>query len=145
MTGRVGSPGLAVEDVVSVALRFAGGAVGTVHHAYALPARGYRSRLALRGLDASIELGLDDELVLLTAGDRWLRARGTDDVRGARRRPGTAPAGARRCATSSTRSATAARPQANGEALVHALELIDAAYESARTGRHVRLEPATKP
>ena len=57
MAGSVGAPGLAVEDVISVALRFAGGAVGTVHHAYALPGRGYRHRLALRGLEASLELG----------------------------------------------------------------------------------------
>ena len=44
-----------------------------------------------------------------------------------------------RCGTSSTRSATAARRQAGGEAIVRALEVIDAAYESARTGTRVRL------
>ncbi len=43
MTGRVGHPGLQVEDVPSLALRFAGGAVFTLAHAYCLPARGYRS------------------------------------------------------------------------------------------------------
>ena len=68
MAASLGAPGLAVEDVISIALRFAGGAVGTVHLAYALPARGYRSRLALRGLDASLEFGLDEELVVVTAG-----------------------------------------------------------------------------
>ncbi len=70
MTGAVGHPALAVEDVASVAVRFAGGAVGTIAHAYALPARGYRGRLALRGLDASVELGLGDDLVVLTRGAR---------------------------------------------------------------------------
>jgi predicted dehydrogenase len=67
MAASLGAPGLVVEDVMSIALRFAGGAVGTVHLAYALPARGYRSRLALRGLDASLEFGLEDELLVLTA------------------------------------------------------------------------------
>ena len=52
MTGSVGHAGLAVEDVASVGVRFAGGAVGTIHGGYDLPARGYRGRLALRGLDA---------------------------------------------------------------------------------------------
>ena len=68
MAASLGAPGLAVEDVISIALRFAGGAVGTVHLAYALPARGYRNRLAVRGLDASLEFGLDEELVIVTAG-----------------------------------------------------------------------------
>ena len=138
MTGLVGSPGLAVEDVASVALRFAGGAVGTVHHAYALPARGYRSRLALRGLDGSIELGLDDSLVLLTAGaDGFVHEeRKTFEVPPA---PGYGASGraAVRDLLDSIREER--EPQANGDVLVNALELIDAAYESARSGRHVRL------
>ncbi len=57
MAGRVGHTELGVEDVISVAMRFAGGAIGTAHQAYALPARGYRSSLALRGLEGSVELG----------------------------------------------------------------------------------------
>jgi predicted dehydrogenase len=139
MTGRVGAPGLAVEDVASVSLRFAGGAVGTVHHAYALPARGYRSRLALRGIDASIELGLDEELVLVTAaddGDRLDEERTQFDV------PPAAGYGASgRAAVRDLLDAIGEgrEPEANGDALINALELIDAAYESARTGRHVRL------
>jgi predicted dehydrogenase len=138
MAGSVGAPGLAVEDVISVALRFAGGAVGTVHHAYALPARGYRSRLALRGLDASVELGPDEEVVLVTAGrDGHLREeRTTFEVPPA---PGYGATG--RAAVRDLLDAIrdGRDTQATGEALVRALELLDAAYESARTGRHVRL------
>jgi predicted dehydrogenase len=138
MTGRVGSDGLRVEDVASVALRFEGGAVATVHHAYALPARGYRSRLALRGLEASIELGLDDEVVLLTAGvDGFVQEeRRTFDVPPA---PGYGASG--RAAVRDLLDAIREErePAATGEALVDALEVIDAAYESARAGRHVEL------
>lgn len=138
MAGSVGAPGLAVEDVIAVALRFAGGAVGTLHHAYALPARGYRSRLALRGLEASIELGLDDELVVLTAGaDGQLHEERTRfDVPPA---PGYGASG--RAAVRDLLDAIreGRETQATGEALVATLELVDAAYESARTGRLVRL------
>lgn len=142
MAGSVGYAGLAVEDVISVALRFAGGAIGTVHHAYALPARGYRARLALRGLDASVELGLEDELLILTAGgaDGGLREERTAfDVPAV---PGYGATGraAVRDLIDSIRDGH--DTQADGEALVRALELIDAAYESARTGSRVRLATA---
>jgi UDP-N-acetyl-2-amino-2-deoxyglucuronate dehydrogenase len=139
MAGRLGAPGLGVEDVISVAIRFAGGAVGTVHHAYALPARGYRSRLALRGLDASVELGLDDELVTLTpAADGFVEEeRTTFDVPPA---AGYGPAG--RAAVRDLLDAIrdGRETQADGDALVRALEVIDAAYASARTGARVRLD-----
>ena len=139
MTGRVGAPALGVEDVASVALRFSSGAVGTVHHAYALPARGYRSRLALRGQDASIELGLDEELVLLEAGDDGFvhEVRTTFDVATA---PGYGASGQAAVRDLLNAIRDGREPEANGDALVRALELVDAAYESARTGRHVRLE-----
>lgn len=142
MAGRVGDPTLEVEDVISVALRFAGGAIATVHDAYALPARGYRSRLALRGLDASVELGLDEELVLLTAGgaDGGVREERTAfDVPAV---PGYGASG--RAAVRDLLDAIreGRETQASGEGLVRALELVDAAYESARTGRRVRLASA---
>lgn len=139
MAGQVGDPGLEVEDVISVALRFAGGAIGTVHHAYALPARGYRSRLALRGLEASVELGLDDELVILTAGgaDGGLREERTSfDVPPV---PGYGATGRAAVLDLLDAIPTGREPLANGDALVRALELIDAAYASAQTGRTVRL------
>lgn len=139
MAGSVGAPGLRVEDVISVALRFAGGAVGTVHHAYALPARGYRSHLALRGLEASIELGPGEELVLITGdghGGQLNEERTTFDV------PPVLGYGASgRAAVRDLLDAIGdgREPEAGGEALIRALEVIDAAYESARAGRRVRL------
>ena len=139
MSGRVGVAGLEVEDVISIALRFAGGAVGTVHLAYALPARGYRSRLALRGLDASLEFGLDDELIVVTPGgiDGGLREERVGfDVPAA---PGYGASGRAAVRDLIDAIADGHDTQASGAALVAALEVIDAAYESARTGSRVRL------
>ena len=138
MAGSVGHPGLAVEDVISVALRFAGGAIGTVHHAYALPARGYRSSLALRGQEASLELGLGDELIVLTAGaDGELREDRTSFDAPAVPGYGATGRAAVRDLLDSIRDGH--DTQAGGEVLVRALEVIDAAYESARTGSRVPL------
>ena len=139
MTARRGTDDLAVEDVASVALRLAGGAIVTIHHAYALPARGYRAHVALRGLRASIELGLDEDLTILTRDPdgpglrEEHRAFEVPDV------PGYGASG-----LEAVRDLIAAirenrDPAVTGEDLVRALELIEAAYESARTGRVVRI------
>ena len=139
MAGSVGHPGLEVEDVVSVAVRFAGGAIGTIQHAYALPARGYRGQLALRGLHASVELGLGDDLVVLTRDDDGSlhESRRTFVVPPA---AGYGPQG--RAAVTDLLGAIreGRETEAPLDALVRALDVIDAAYESARTGRRVRLD-----
>ena len=138
MAGSVGHPGLEVEDVVSVAVRFAGGAIGTIQHAYALPARGYRGHLALRGLKASVELGLDDDLVVLTrdADGSLHESRRTFVVAPA---AGYGPQG--RAAVTDLLGAIREdrETQAPLAALVRTLDVIDAAYESARTGRRIKL------
>jgi UDP-N-acetyl-2-amino-2-deoxyglucuronate dehydrogenase len=138
MTGSVGWPGLEVEDVVSVSVRFAGGGVGTIHGGYDLPARGYRGRLALRGLDASVELAGEDELVILGRDDDG-RLTETREAFAVVPAAGYGPQG--RAAVADLLGAIRAgrETEAPVEALVSALEVIDAAYGSARTGRLVRL------
>jgi UDP-N-acetyl-2-amino-2-deoxyglucuronate dehydrogenase len=135
------TPGLAVEDVIALGVRFEGGAVGTVHGGYDLPARAHRGRLALRGQDGSVELAGDDSLVLLTAGDdgRLAETHRTFET--------TAVAGygaQGRAAVADLLGAIrdGRETAAPIEALVRALEVIDAAYESARTGRLVHLAGA---
>jgi len=139
MAGSVGHRDLEVEDVMSVAVRFAGGGIGTIHHAYALPAPGYRGHLALRGLDASVELRSDDALLVLRRGDD-----GTlHETRRAFAVPHVAGYGAQgRAAVIDLLGAIRAgrETEAPLDALIRALEVIDAAYRSARTGRRERLD-----
>ena len=139
MTASIGSPGLAVEDVASVAVRFAGGAVGTIASAYALPARGYRGHLALRGLDASVQLGLSDDLVVLTNGADGTLVESRQDFAEA---PVAGYGASGRAAVIDLLGAIdeGRATEAPIEILVSALEVIDAAYESARSGRHVQLD-----
>ena len=104
-----------------------------------MPARGYRSRLALRGLDASLEFGLEDELVVLTAGgaDAGLHEdRFVFDVPAV---PGYGASGHAAVRDLIDAIRDGRETAAGGEAIVRALEVIDAAYESARTGSRVRL------
>jgi predicted dehydrogenase len=139
LTGSLGQDGLGVEDVVAVAVRFASGALGTIHGGYDLPARGYRGRLALRGLQGSVELAGDDALVVLTRDDDGAL---TEDTRTFAVTPAAGYGAGGRAAVVDLLGAIrdGRETEAPIEALLHALEVIDAAYLSARTGRLVRLE-----
>jgi UDP-N-acetyl-2-amino-2-deoxyglucuronate dehydrogenase len=139
MTGSVGHPGLGVEDVATVGLRFAGGAVGTIHGGYDLPARGYRGRLALRGLERSVELTGEDSLTVLRRGDDGVLDESSQTF------PVTPAAGygvTGRAAVADLLGAIRDGRETDApiEALEQALQVIDAAYRSARTGRLVRLD-----
>jgi UDP-N-acetyl-2-amino-2-deoxyglucuronate dehydrogenase len=137
VTARRGDAGLAVEDVASVTLRFAGGALGVLHHAYALPARGYRGHLALRGLDASIELGPGERLTTLLPAADGLQEETVEfddpDV------PGYGATGRAAVADLLGAIRDGRETEAPGDFLVAAHELLDAAYRSAREGRLIRL------
>ena len=139
MTGSVGLAGLAVEDVASVSVRFAGGAVGTIQGGYDLPAPAYRGRLALRGLDGSVELGSADDLVVL---GRAADGRLTETRQAFAVAPAAGYGAQGRAAVGDLLGAIrdGRETEAPIEALVRALAVIDAAYGSARTGRLVRLD-----
>jgi predicted dehydrogenase len=145
ITGRLAHEGLEVEDVATVALRFAGGAVATLHQSYSLPARGYRTHHAIRGLDASVELGPGEELTVLRPGgpEGGLReAHQSFDVPDV---PGYGASGYEAVADLLGAIREGRETDANGEVLVAAVELVEAAYESAREGRVVRLPAAQRP
>lgn len=141
MTGRAGLTGLAVEDVACVGLRFESGAVATLAHAFALPARGYRGGMALRGTRASVELPSDGSLVTVTAdpASPFLHEERTsfpEEVV-----PGYGAGGRDAVADLLGAIEEGRDPRVTGEDLVRALVLVDAAYASAASGSRVRLEP----
>ena len=126
-----------MEDVVSVALRLEGGGLATIHQAYALSARGYRGGFAVRGTRASLEIGLDESVTVLRASaaiDGLVCDRtdlGLPPVPGY----GTAGLAALRDLVACIRDG--GEPRAGAQDLVAALRLVDAAYASIRTGRHI--------
>jgi predicted dehydrogenase len=139
LTCRLAHDGLEVEDVAAVALRFAGGAVAMLHHSYSLPGRGYRTHHAIRGLDASVELGPGEELTILRPGGpegELLEEHRTFELPDV---PGYGAGGYDAVADLLAAIREGRETEANGEILVAALALVDAAYESARTGRAVRV------
>lgn len=139
MTGRIGHPSLAVEDIASVGLRFASGAIATLAHSYSLPARGYRGGMALRGTAASLELPPDGSLVTVTPDPATPFLREDRLTFPEDRVPGYGAGGRDALADLLAATEEGRDPAADGEGLVRALTLVDAAYESARTGIRVRL------
>ncbi|MCC6792279.1 MAG: Gfo/Idh/MocA family oxidoreductase [Thermomicrobiales bacterium] len=142
MTGTVDTS-VAVEDVISMAIRYASGAVGTVHYAYALPRPGGEGYLALRGSEASIRLEPSGTLTVIGPGDVSDPVMTQQTTYESRRLPGYGAVGAT-IIDDLLRAIDEDRdPLATGENVLGALRLIDAAYESARTGARVRLPSST--
>lgn len=142
MAARVGVPGLGVENAISVAMRLSGGGVATMHDAYALPARGYRTWFALRGAAASLEMGADESYSILApdADGTFLafeRHHLPDPPAG-----GYGWGGRQAVIDLAAAIAEGRDPLASGDALLAALRVIDAAYASAREGRVVRVAGA---
>ena len=137
------SAGIDVEDVISLALRFGGGAIATVHYAYALPRPGADGYVAVRGTGGSVKLSPG-----AWGRDSWLEWTGggaTDSVVAERRTytnrevPGYGTGALSVISDLLAAIREDRQPLASGEALVRSLELIDAAYRAAATGERVRL------
>jgi predicted dehydrogenase len=140
MAGTVGTDAIEVEDVISMAVRYAGGAIGTVHFAYALPRPGGEGYVALRGSRGSIRIQPDGTLAWLGAGDAPDPIISQQTTYETRTMPGYGAVGVTIIDDLLRAIEEDRDPLATGEAVVQALRLIDAAYESARTGRRVRLD-----
>lgn len=133
--GNVGGEAIGVEDAASIAIRFQGGALGTLHLANALPRPATDGYIALRGTHGSIKLTSDRVMTWIGAGSR------DDPLQGEERRYTTARTGGYgpgallqiRDLLDSIQGGR--EPKVTGLDLVRALEVIDAAYESADLGR----------
>lgn len=139
MAGTIGAD-IEVENVLSMAMRYRSGAVGTAHFAYALPGPGGEGYLALRGANGSIRLEPDGTLTWTgpgTPGDPVTSQTTTYRTRDA---PGYGAAGGAIIDDLLRAIDEDREPLATGEDMTAALRVIDAAYRSAAEGRRVRVE-----
>jgi predicted dehydrogenase len=129
-----------VEDTISVAFRFAGGALGTMHFAYALPRTGGEGHVALRGSAASVRIeaggtatwigpgDIHDPVLTQTSTIAMVKATGYGSV-------GNRIIDDLLAAIEEDRD-----PLATGEHIINALQVVDAIYEAARTGARVKVK-----
>jgi len=139
LAARVAVPGLGVENAISVAIRLSGGGIATVHDAYALPARGYRTWFALRGAAGSLEMGPGEGFSVLAPEPdgpflATERHEHPDPVAG-----GYGEGGRRALLDLVAAIREGRDPAASGAGLLAALRVIDAAYRSVREGRVIRV------
>ena len=140
MTATMSSDAIDVEDTISIQFRLAGGAVGTMHFAYALPRPGGTGYLALRGVKASVSIdaaGATEWIGPGTIADPLRIETISSDVP---RLPGYGSAGALIVANMLDAISNDRDPLATGENARDALRVVDAAYASALTGRSVSID-----
>lgn len=139
MMSNVGGHPIDVEDAISVGLRFASGALGTIHYAYALPRTASDGYLAFRGVKGSVKIASDGSLTWIGGGSYQDPVISQETVYTNHAIPGYGAMGA--AVIDDLLSAIAADrdPLTTGEDLVRALRVIDAIYEAAQSGQRVRL------
>jgi predicted dehydrogenase len=140
VAGQVNDAGIEVEDAISVAFRYESGAIGTLHCAYVLPRTMSQGYLAIRGAKGSISVQFDGSVKWIGPGNRDDAVREETVTYTSATLPGygsMAPAVIRDLLSAIDEDR---QPLANGDALVAALGVVDAAYEAAATGKRVRVD-----
>ncbi|MBM4407655.1 MAG: Gfo/Idh/MocA family oxidoreductase, partial [Chloroflexi bacterium] len=137
LTANVGRQDIGVEDAVSVAFRYASGAIGTLHFVNAFPRPGGEGYMRFSGENGSIKISGEGTLTWWGPGSRQ------DPIRLEERRyevsdwVGYGPHSMVQIQDWLDAIREKRDPMVTGEDLVRALEVIDAAYESAASGRRV--------
>jgi predicted dehydrogenase len=143
MTATMSSDEIDVEDTISIGYRLAGGSVGTMHFAYALPRPGGDGYAAFRGSKSSVKIGPAGTTEWIGPGTIAdpieTETITTDTVR----LPGYGSAGAAIVADLLDAIANDRDPRATGENARDALRVVDAAYLSAQTGERVDIDIAS--
>ena len=129
-----------MEDAISVAFRFAGGGLGTMHFVNAFPRPNSDGYLAFRGVDGSLKVDTSGTLTFVGPGSRENPLRSETRTYDFMDPGGYGPS----AVVAIDRLMTAVRdgtPTPVGlDDMARALEVIDAAYESAAAGgRRVRI------
>jgi len=142
-TATTGSEWIEVEDTISVAYRLAGGSIGTMHFAYALPRTGGEGYAALRGSLGSVRLNTDGATEWIGPGSTADPLRSETVTTDTVHLSGYGAAGAAIVTDLLDAIGHDRDPLATGENARDALRVVDAAYESARTGMRVDIEAST--
>ncbi len=140
MSGTLSGEPIAVEDVISMSVRYASGAIGSVHYAYAFPRAGANDGyVAFRGTAGSIKIQSNGTVTWFGPGNRSEPHATETSTYELGKAPGYGP-----LASAGIRDWLSAieenrQPLANYRQLVSVLEVIDAAYASASSGKRVQL------
>lgn len=142
VVANVGGEAIGVEDAAAVTVRFEGGALGAIYLVNALPRPGGDGYVAVRGTLGSIKLTPDGALT-------WIGAGSPENPLGAEERRydtahvgGYGPAALLQIRDLLDAIGSGREPRVTGADLVRALDVIDAAYESARLGVAVAVPSA---
>ena len=140
MTGTLSGEPIDVEDVISMSVRYGNGAIGSVHYAYAFPRAGANDGyVAFRGTDGSIKIQSNGTVTWFGPGNRdEPHATETYSFELAKA-PGYGPLASAGIRDWLDAIENDRLPLANYAQLVSVLEVIDAAYASAKSGRRVEL------
>ena len=137
LMANVGRQPIQVEDAVSVAFRYASGAIGTLHFVNAFPRPGGEGYMRFSGEKGSLKITGEGVLTWWGPGNR------ADPIRSEEHRyefvawSGYGPTAMEQIQDWLDAIRERRDPIVTGEDLVRALEVIDAAYESADAGRLV--------
>jgi predicted dehydrogenase len=139
VSGTMSGEAIDVEDTISASLRLEGGAIVTLHYAYALPRRGNEGYMALRGSGGSLRVALGGGLEWVGPGDRSDPVASQQTVYSLMDARGYGTAGIYIVGDLLDAIEQGREPLATGADLVRALALIEAIYEAARTGERMRV------
>ncbi|MBV9356312.1 MAG: Gfo/Idh/MocA family oxidoreductase, partial [Chloroflexi bacterium] len=143
----VGGAPIGVEDAASMTMRFEGGALGFHYLANALPRPANDGYVALRGEHGSLKLAADRVLTWIGPGSRDAPVHTEERHYATARLPGYGPEALLQIRDLLDAIRDGREPRVTGRDLVRALDVIDAAYESAALGRpvQVRSRPSSGP
>jgi predicted dehydrogenase len=137
MAGTVNGEAIDVEDTISLALRYASGAIGTVHYAYALPRPTGEGYVALRGSGGSLKITSNGNLTWLGPGSIADLVTIQEMTYTTQPVPGYGAGGVAIVDDLLRAIAKDRDPLVTGEDVTEALRIVDAAYQSAATGARV--------
>jgi predicted dehydrogenase len=138
-TGQLGSAQVDVEDVISMSMRYASGAIGTVHYAYALPRPGNDGYIALRGTAGSLRIQSNGVVTWIGPGSREDPIETQTTTYELAKAGGYGPLARAAVADWLDAIVHDRQPLATYADAIAALRIVDAAYESARSGQTVSL------